>query len=121
MINNKDPELIKRNHKLVLGPAVPVLIVLGLTIIFLYLQMEPYGRLEDWNRVRSWELEDELGQLVWILIGAFGLIWSVVAITLGAIAMAIAGNRPRRIAAIGLILGLAGALINLVVSIRLLS
>ena len=50
-----------------------------------------------------------------------GLILPVVAITLGAIAMAIAGNRPRRIAAIGLILGLAGALINLVVSIRLLS
>ena len=50
-----------------------------------------------------------------------GLILPLVAITLGAIAMAIAGNRPRRIAAIGLILGLAGALINLVVSIRLLS
>ncbi len=52
-----------------------------------------------------------------------GLILPMVAITLGAIAMAIAiaGNQSRRIAAIGLILGLVGALINLVVLIRLFS
>ncbi len=78
MINNKDLKLIKRNHKLVLGTAAPVLIVLGLTIVFLYVQMEPYGRFEDWTRVESRELEYELGQLVWTLIGAFGLIWSAV-------------------------------------------
>ena len=48
-----------------------------------------------------------------------GLVLPVVAITLGSIAMAIAGNQPRRIAAIGLILGLVGALVNLAVLIRL--
>ncbi len=48
-----------------------------------------------------------------------GLMLPVVAITLGAIAMAIAGDQPRRIAAIGLILGLVGVLVNLAVLIRL--
>ena len=50
-----------------------------------------------------------------------GLILPVAAIILGAVAMAIPGNQSKRIAAIGLILGLVGVMINLVVWIRLLS
>ena len=69
--------------------------------------------------VRGLALASGILGLILAPLPIIGLVLPVVAITLGSIAMAIAGNQPRRIAAIGLILGLVGALVNLAVLIRL--
>ena len=52
-------------------------------------------------------------------IPIIGFILPAFAVVLGSIALAIAGSRPKRIAAISLILGLVGVSVNLVVLVKL--